>query len=571
MERLNELFEKYCDDLLSDQEYRELLESFKDDSFRSVFVSEIRLANALEAVASVDELSFSSDVMPVIKGEKTLSDWFAAHADNELSERDYQSLLALFKDTGFRRGFLNEHRVDGVLNAEAESEETLVEPVMKAVGGPAVSDDSIALSVMEQIRGEDVCAIDFKEESKVIPFVAKVLVPIAAVVALLISLQPEAPVTPVPSPLALAELDVEPLAIGRFVHLGEENPATGTEPLLNWAELTPGMIQLDKGMTRIDFQNGPSVTLKGPARLEVVNRNSAHLHRGVLTASVRAEVSDFKLSAESLELVDLGSSFGLSVSDEGVTDVVAFEGEIEIIEKMKKEAIRKRLVAGDAVRRESKSTELEAVPFNTKLFETTWPVTAGVLSSKGAFKFAAPGPWRVAEYEDNENVVVFPERSLVKLRKDLDVDIAGPGKFREDGNKALGQIPEGTRLRSYLLQFNPVGRPHDEEAIAIEGRVHFDRPIVGVIIDYKRLQDTDRIFGVKYTRYGGQDRGLENKIVESGQKKIRLNDTLFISKDMKTLRLALREAQGVDQIRVLVEARPEVKVAKARKKSVKKK
>gem|GEM_PF-5223294 len=565
MECTIELFELHLEGELSEEGYSELVRALKEPTHREALVGAASLENLLSAVQVGDLVE---GVLDGIGGhdKSGIESWVDRWTEGELSEEESRELLARMEDEGFKSAFVEAARFEMALTASFD--EDLVPGVMTGIKAGLASSEDLSESVIRGIldgeSAECTLVLDEEEEapsSNVLFLVARVALPVAAVLALLAMISPEKKTPYIPAPVAM-ENSVGP--IGFLAHLSDGGESENAEPL-SWTLLEPGVIRLEDGLTRIDFEKGPSMTLRGPAEFEVVDASYAKLHSGILTARA-GKGGGFKLEAESLELVDLGSSFGISVSEEGVTDLVAFEGEMEILERMKEQAILKKLTAGNAMRGSADSGGLQPVPFNTHLFESTWPVTAGVLSSKGAFKFAAPGPWRLAEYEDDENVVIFPERQRVVLKKPLKVDIAGPGRYSETNQFVEGLLPEGTQVRSYLFQFNPIGRPQDEAALKAIGRIRFERPILGVIVDRENLRATDRLLGVRNARYGVGDRGLESTVVELGERRIRLRDMIILSKDMKTLRLDLREAGSVDQIRVLVDAGSRAKLAANRKK-----
>src|SRR5262249_35771478 len=69
--------------------------------------------------------------------------------------------------------------------------------------------------------------------------------------------------------------------------------------------------------------------LEGPACLELISANSARLVQGKLTARVPTPNVAFEVVSAHGKVIDLGTKFGISVSDEGGTDVYVFEGKVE--------------------------------------------------------------------------------------------------------------------------------------------------------------------------------------------------------------------------------------------------
>lgn len=96
--------------------------------------------------------------------------------------------------------------------------------------------------------------------------------------------------------------------------------------------LRPGtVLHVDRGLAEIRFRKGTHVVLNGPARLELLSDNSARLHRGRVTARVPEPAIGFELLSPQGKVIDLGTEFGVSVGDDGVTDVHVFEGQVETV------------------------------------------------------------------------------------------------------------------------------------------------------------------------------------------------------------------------------------------------
>jgi ferric-dicitrate binding protein FerR (iron transport regulator) len=96
-------------------------------------------------------------------------------------------------------------------------------------------------------------------------------------------------------------------------------------------DLRPGkVIAIDRGLAEFRFQSGARVVLEGPARLELVSATSARLHRGKLAARMTGKTG-FEVLSPQGRVIDLGTEFGVSVSDAGDTDVHVFEGRVEVV------------------------------------------------------------------------------------------------------------------------------------------------------------------------------------------------------------------------------------------------
>ncbi|MEK6237054.1 MAG: FecR family protein, partial [Planctomycetales bacterium] len=193
-----------------------------------------------------------------------------------------------------------------------------------------------------------------------------------------------------------------------------------------------GVMRLDVGIVRLDFANGAAVTLQGPAVFEILQDNQTRLHRGILTAHIPESAIGFEVETPGMDVVDLGTAFGVSVGADGGTDVCVFEGEIEVsIPGSDKSRAPQRIIEGNAARTRPDGNGIEPAAYQTERFEDAWPVTSGVLQTTGLMKFVSPGPDFVpGRYENSEYILVFPERDDVVLETAAPVDLIEPGEYQ---------------------------------------------------------------------------------------------------------------------------------------------
>jgi ferric-dicitrate binding protein FerR (iron transport regulator) len=317
--------------------------------------------------------------------------------------------------------------------------------------------------------------------------------------------------------------------------------------------IAPGVLQLEVGIVRLDFSNGATVTLQGPSEFEVMSAVHTRLHSGILTASIPESAIGFEVETPAVDVVDLGTAFGVSVGSDGETDVCVFEGEVQVRSAGNDGGVQ-LLSEGNAVRSTPQSSAIESVAYETNRFEDAWPVNSGVLQATGLMKFVAPGPEFVpGRFEDNDRILVFLERSGVVPTADFAVDLVDPGQYQRIHRSEQHPVRAGGRIRSYLLQLDPVGRlergaPDKPRVI---GQVTFDRTIIGLIASSKNLDATDELLGHPRGDYVKARRGIEpprsTDPPDSGR------DVVVLSTDRRTLSLDLSAGTAVDQIRVVVD------------------
>ncbi len=95
--------------------------------------------------------------------------------------------------------------------------------------------------------------------------------------------------------------------------------------------LPPGAFEIASGYAQIEFFCGATVILGGPAELDLKSPLLATVRRGTLRAQVPPAARGFSLEVDDLKVVDLGTEFGLSVTDEGA-NVQVFDGEVELLQ-----------------------------------------------------------------------------------------------------------------------------------------------------------------------------------------------------------------------------------------------
>ncbi len=317
----------------------------------------------------------------------------------------------------------------------------------------------------------------------------------------------------------------------------------------------PGPMVVSRGLVRLDFLNGARVTVEGPARLELIDEKRLVLHRGLVTATIPESAIGFVIDTAAAHVVDLGTSFGVSVNDSGLTDVCVFEGEVEVSSPQanRPDAPPHLLREGQAVRASKDSTSIDSVAYDTSRFENAWPVNSGVLQTTGSMRFVSPGPgFHPGNYEDNEHIVVFPERKGIFSSETIRVDMIDPGEYTKSHYRDKPELPSGQRLTSYLLQLDayPEGKNPNRRR-SVRGQITFANPIAGVITMNQLLTESEAVFAVQGVSYP-TPRTIEPR--PEGDQRPGF-DSLILAADRRTLIIELQENPGhLDQVRVLVEA-----------------
>jgi hypothetical protein len=88
-------------------------------------------------------------------------------------------------------------------------------------------------------------------------------------------------------------------------------------------------LELKSGVAEITFDSGAEVTIEGPAALDLNSAWEATLRHGKLRAEVPPAAVGFGIHSATVDVVDLGTQFGMAVEPSGATDVCVLAGAVE--------------------------------------------------------------------------------------------------------------------------------------------------------------------------------------------------------------------------------------------------
>ena len=185
---------------------------------------------------------------------------------------------------------------------------------------------------------------------------------------------------------------------------GAGTPGTGSF-------LVPGQrVNLEKGLTELEFSSGARVILQGPAELTITGENSSTLSYGQLTATVPKKAEGFSVKTPSMEVVDLGTEFGVAVNTADRADIHVFKGLVEMEADTKSGKQKKfRLKKNEAVEYSKKSGDIIHVPIDMKKFVRNLDhhagVTANLLVTNASFE--SPDIRTVSEYQPKQGNTLF--------------------------------------------------------------------------------------------------------------------------------------------------------------------
>ncbi len=101
--------------------------------------------------------------------------------------------------------------------------------------------------------------------------------------------------------------------------------------VVSTSQLGPGQtLKMARGLMELEFKSGAKVTLEAPVTFTVKSSMRGILAHGKLTAEIPESAHGFTVSTPSGDAIDLGTSFGLFVGQDGVTETHVFEGEVVV-------------------------------------------------------------------------------------------------------------------------------------------------------------------------------------------------------------------------------------------------
>jgi hypothetical protein len=94
--------------------------------------------------------------------------------------------------------------------------------------------------------------------------------------------------------------------------------------------LTAGPLKVDTGFLQIRFLSGATVTIQGPAELDLKSDMDAVVHRGIVVADVPPAAQGFRLQSSQWTAVDQGTIFGIDAADPKHPTVHVLQGKVDL-------------------------------------------------------------------------------------------------------------------------------------------------------------------------------------------------------------------------------------------------
>jgi hypothetical protein len=193
--------------------------------------------------------------------------------------------------------------------------------------------------------------------------------------------------------------------------------------------LRSGRLRLRQGRLTLAFFSGVSLTLEGPADLELLAADRVFCHQGRLRARVPRGAEGFTMLASGYEIVDMGTEFGLNLEPGGKAKLMVFEGEaaVSVLDKEGR-SVRGALLEGRrSVELDPGAGRIQDVPAQPESFVKLGefvPVPLELDAGYAAEIMAAKpwGYWRFEALEDGAVPNQVAGRPALKALGGVDVE-----------------------------------------------------------------------------------------------------------------------------------------------------
>lgn len=345
--------------------------------------------------------------------------------ENPSPERCATLLARLRGDDAFRRTFVEEIGLLGMLKAVQAPEPRWLrlEDELGWSRHEPTAPEALAEQVMQTVRVR-------RRRRRLVGWAlaAAVLLALAAGFVFLHS-----PSTPKALPNVVRVKDMLPLS-QLATAIVVENVQWDSEiaPLEERSIVTSGPLRFRSGRLTLAFHNGVTLTVAGPADLELRSTRQIFCRRGQLRARVPPGAEGFTVLTPGYEVVDLGTEFGLNLEADGKADLMVFEGEVALsVLGMDGHSVRSTVLEGPkVVQIDPLAAQIEEITASAERFVCLPTVAPPVLdlSPTYAAEIRAAKPWGYWRFEKLVRGLVANE-------------VAGRPPLRAEGGVQLASAP----------------------------------------------------------------------------------------------------------------------------------
>lgn len=107
--------------------------------------------------------------------------------------------------------------------------------------------------------------------------------------------------------------------------------ARGEDAVMPGARLHAGPLRLTRGVAEVKFASDVTMVVEAPAEVELLTADRAKLIRGRVVVRVPKQALGFTLHSDAAAFVDLGTEFGVEITQPGVASIHVLDGEVAFV------------------------------------------------------------------------------------------------------------------------------------------------------------------------------------------------------------------------------------------------
>jgi hypothetical protein len=140
------------------------------------------------------------------------------------------------------------------------------------------------------------------------------------------------------------------LAVAEIIDLENVSWDEGTTGFKAGNLIVPGRLRTQSGEFTMRFRSGPVVRVVGAVSMMVESDMLVHLDRCQATTRVPNSMKGFTIKTPVIDVIDQGTEFGVATREDGHTDVVVFDGKVDLADRIGNQHGPTRLIQGQAAR-----------------------------------------------------------------------------------------------------------------------------------------------------------------------------------------------------------------------------
>ena len=127
-------------------------------------------------------------------------------------------------------------------------------------------------------------------------------------------------------------------------------------------------ISLIQGIVKFQFDNGVQVVIEAPAVFSLDDYERMRLTYGKLYTKVPKQAIGFRVNTPSCGVIDLGTEFGMDVTDRGDTNVHLFKGKASLVTSVHQQPQQSQILYQNQAKRVTTSGSIRSITFQNREF-----------------------------------------------------------------------------------------------------------------------------------------------------------------------------------------------------------